>query len=911
MKQKIIVGIVAFALAFICGCSQDNEQATLDGDVDTQEEMESMDEESSVEPELPRLPDCLSGNEPAGCAEAPRLKDWTCRQGWSQIPAFTDEGGHEHVPEGLEQIHICRPQPRTQCASSHMQLPGDEDCRRIGTKCPVSEDGFLDQADIRSLAEEFDGPIVYVKADATGYGNGRRNSPYNSVNDALQAGQEDGSIIALSAGTFEEELILNSQLALVGACVDETILRSAGSMESGTITLTRSAEVLITNLTVTGDNPGIILRKVTATPIFRNMVVDGALLGGITLMGNYGVEISNVAVRNVKPVIGTGGGYGLLAFESSNATISHSVFEDNVGGGFLVAGDDGKSTTIDATNVFIGYTEQYEAEAGGRGIEIQVESFVTLTGVHILHAYETGIISGGNAPQRGPDLTIADVTIEGTRMVSNNRGIGMECSLGGSLTASQLLVEGNHDVGLFFDANGMEGQTDVKITDLIVRDTKSLPGHRSGAGLGIQKGAAVVMERAMFSRNRLAGIYLSQSESTVISSLEGEDLVILDTETSQGDAGNGLECQLGTRTKIQRMLLERNTGIGMFIWGRLPDSPAVAEMQDITVRDTQQAPEGLFGRGINIQYAVNSSFERIVLERNFNTGIFSAGDTIKGTPDISFKQVLVRDTEAPENYYQGRGIDIGLGGKYSFSQLVVESSRVLGILMGSEAGHERGILEFTDILVRDTQNASWGVINNGNGFEAWGNVSVMIKRGLFERNSCQAMMFGLGAKSEIESLTIEQTRICDCGQIPEGEEGSCIENGKNLGNGSGLSIIDSADVDISRFSISESDFVGVFIAKNGMVELHDGAIYENEIGVNVLVEDYNLDKIQDNVMVYNNGTDFAQKEMPIPEINDLLEIEETHQQYHGISGNKHQSDCINKHTGKRTDLRSLNAAFFP
>ena len=121
-------------------------------------------------------PDGAGSEEPVLPApDLPRLTDWECPEGWIPTPAGEGE------PWAFS---YCAPPPRRACEGASLQLPGDPECRRLGTACPEGGDGFPEEAELRALAPGFDGVIRYVDAGARLGGDGSRGAPFRTVAEA-------------------------------------------------------------------------------------------------------------------------------------------------------------------------------------------------------------------------------------------------------------------------------------------------------------------------------------------------------------------------------------------------------------------------------------------------------------------------------------------------------------------------------------------------------------------------------------------------------------------------------------------------------------------------------------------------------------------------------------------------------
>lgn len=129
-----------------------------------------------------------------------------CPANWRETPLGEDE-----------EVRVCDPWPeggRSECSPVEVHLPGEPECRPIGSVCP---DGRWAQ----DLGR--DRPIVYVLAGASPGANGSQEAPFGTITEALSAVGE-GAVIAIGEGIYEEPLIVPNDVTLWGACVARTVI---------------------------------------------------------------------------------------------------------------------------------------------------------------------------------------------------------------------------------------------------------------------------------------------------------------------------------------------------------------------------------------------------------------------------------------------------------------------------------------------------------------------------------------------------------------------------------------------------------------------------------------------------------------------------------------------------------------
>ena len=256
------------------------------------------------------------GSDPLPVPEPPRLSDWACPEGW--LPSPYGEG----EPWAFS---ACAPPVRRECDGASRQLPGEAECRRLGTPCPETEDGLPTEADLRSLAPGFEGEIRYVRAEAPGGGDGSRDAPFSTLADALER-PGSGVIVALAPGVHRARAAVRGSVAVVGSCVGETTVQAlplrGGELPYQATLLLGDGDVLATNLRLTGARVGIRVENGLGTATVRSVLVEAAAwVGIIVIRSSPGILLEDVVVRDVVPPPADRFAAGLVVTESGGVRL--------------------------------------------------------------------------------------------------------------------------------------------------------------------------------------------------------------------------------------------------------------------------------------------------------------------------------------------------------------------------------------------------------------------------------------------------------------------------------------------------------------------------------------------------------------------------------------------------------------
>jgi len=176
--------------------------------------------------------------------------------------------------------------PAEACGAGTLALPGETSCR------PVRSCGQGTWGDI-----PIDGFTVHVDASHTGGSNGSIDQPFTSIGAAV-ASAAPGDRIAVAAGTYVEQVVVDRGVTIMGVCPEQVIVRPPNASSAGFGVIGDGAR--ISGLTVTGPGFGIgvdggddlVIDHVHLHDLGRNGVYesDG--------MGPAGVEIRDSLIEH-------------------------------------------------------------------------------------------------------------------------------------------------------------------------------------------------------------------------------------------------------------------------------------------------------------------------------------------------------------------------------------------------------------------------------------------------------------------------------------------------------------------------------------------------------------------------------------------------------------------------------------
>jgi len=265
------------------------------------------------------------------------------------------------------------------------------------------------------------------------------------------------------------------------------------------------------------------------------------------------------------------------------------------------------------------------------------------------------------------------------------RGLNADSYFGSThVTVRQSLFEKNHDLGLFIEAAG------ASLERSVVRGTT--PSGGLGRGIHLQDDeigapASITVTGSLLEENAEVGLYLSGSDAVVSASLVRDTVPGTFRPDASGIAAeesghSGMRATLSVDTSI----IERTIGLGFTLSG------SSTTIHRSIVRDTQSEATHIFGRGINIQQdsetggAGELMLSESLVERNVSGGLFVLGS------NATVERIVIRDTRPTPEGAGGRGVnlqyhvDTGAPAHATIKNSLITQNREYGVLLiGSDA----------------------------------------------------------------------------------------------------------------------------------------------------------------------------------------------------------------------------------
>ncbi len=838
MKRFLFLPII-LALGLLCACNEEDNSNQPDGDwsvpADGDSEWSWTELDLPIEaPSGPRLPDCLSGDSPEGCAQAPQLsscpagvtafgcptppalENWNCPTSWRSVALFSNENGEADPPQELSGVTACQPPSApTDCPADQRAQLGETVCVPIGSACP--------SGDFPEPPANTDGTVRYVRQGSTN-GNGTQAAPYASIAQAISAAAA-GDVILIGPGTYVDLLQIDKPLTLIGACVAKTRLKvpqGNGDLDTAAIHI-QEASVTLKNLALMGQQNGLTIKGESAVVTASGLLIEDASGSGIRISSGV-LRLSGSRIANSISSYAGGTGQGITALDGATLTISDSVLEGNRDAAISLRGQRGdipSSATLN--NVLLRNTHKGAASYSGFGLALYDGAQARLSAVWLDRNHGAGILATAATPGLLPYLELTDVAVTDTQPnESDEYGRGLHADGGANISAQRLLLSGNHEIGLYLSDVG----SSLDATDLWIVDSLPSPNGDLSSALWLQSGAQATIKRGVIDRAGGVGVFATSVASSTATQLTFSDLVVRNTlENSNGRPDSGIQLQAGATLSLTRALLIGNRDSGLLCLGSEQSGPTLAQLTDVTVRDTWSADYSSNGRGIWVQQGARVELSRGLIANNRMAGLYVFDEyddmPIHEPSTLIASDVVVCDTAPNPGGKGGHGLNIENGGTVELSRVRFESNTELGILLSNTGVALASMLTAEDLSVLDTQANAEG--DYGRGLEVQDGSVASVTRSVFDNNRDIAVFASSYQSLSQTELTLDQTLIRN------------TQLNKLGGFGRGLAVQHGALAEVHQLRLSDNRDHAIFAYGNRKEQQQEYQTYLELY--DVLVED--------------------------------------------------------------------------
>ena len=642
-----------------------------------------------------------------------------------------------------------------------------------------------------------DSGVVYV--DGRADGDGSRESPLRSIQEALEVAQRrNATVVALADGTYAEGVDFvrgHDGITLHGRCSARVILDAGGldrqlAMQfyapSGAPTFGASG------LTLRGaDVGGLRVRGATVT--LRDVRLEGLSDLGMQLEEGSDVTLEDVVVTGTRASRG-GWAEGLRVTDDAQLLARGLRIEDSVGVGIYMDGAGARATFEDL--VVRGLTRERGPTTAGLAVFENTEA--TLVGGSV-EAPEDGVavsVPGGTLVLRGTELTGG--------AAASPVGAGLDVREGGVATLSGVSLSALAGFGVYALGEGTRlDAEDVTLTG-VVADARN-----SGRGVEVNGGARATLSRVTVREVTDTACFVGGGDVHI------EDSTLSDTrEREEGGGGRGVEVGTGGTATLRGSRVTDNVEVGVFV-----GNGSELTLDDVDLAFTHARADGRRGVGLEVIDSVATvTGSRITGNQLIN--LLVAGDS-----QVDLIDTELRDTRGNTNGGAGWGVQASDGARLTMTGGGVYESAAVGVFLANGAS---GVLR--DVEVADTYRLRG--VRSAAGVMAYAGANVTIEGGTVRDNEGPGLaVYGADADvvdttlvrntyaavavHEAATVTIEGVRIEDTVQGADGGTlGILVESGAG----------GRPNVTVRDASIGPHSVAGVWITGPGSLTLEDSEI---------------------------------------------------------------------------------------
>jgi hypothetical protein len=326
--------------------------------------------------------------------------------------------------------------------------------------------------------------------------------------------------------------------------------------------------------------------------------------------------------------------------------------------------------------------------------------------------------------------------------------------------------------------------------------------------------------------------------NTIEGTLVVEDSVAMRLGT--GSTGLSVLTTIGamgeTLVRFERVAFDE-----LYTGGFYATAGASLELVDVAIRtrpDIVVTDVGIFAGG-----GSSLVLERVFLDRpSFQgVGIGDLGASIAAT------DVVIRDVALDTKTGRAQGVEIAEGATGSLTRVLIERASGYGALV------DRSAVDVLDLVVRDTRPVASGVEEGiGRALQVQLGSSVTGSRVLVSGSHEVGIVASYASTVALTDVEVALTRESPCG------EPDCVRGGIGVG------AYAEGHVDLSRFRLHSHALAGAQVAVRGEMDLRDGYVTDNPVGINVQIDGYDSSRLDRNVAFDRNGQNLDTTSLPVP-----------------------------------------------
>lgn len=606
---------------------------------------------------------CPAPSDPPDAPAEVMPPQMTCPASWTA----SDLGGGTSV---------CTPFPTgpTDCPNLLMaRFPGEAACRAPGVPCPTGD-----------WPEGLGGTVIYVRPGATN-GDGTMGTPYGTVAEA-QTAATAGTTIALSKGTHAGTIELPDDVAIVGACVEQTQLDGTGSAAS-TVRVSSGRKGTIRNLFIRARGTGVAVTGAGSSATLEGVVIREG-------RGNASIDVASGAqVQGHDVFLGESETRGIRVSSGGRLELDRLVVDRASRIGIFVGSANSLATLRDVS--ITNMQPDRTSDEFGRAIDIESGGAIVAERMYVGRARDLAVYVN----HAGSSFSVVDGVIEDTlpRVSDDGQGDALHILGGSRLDLSRVWIDGSKSDHIFMVGTNSANTTTASIADAVFTTADQQVGGGDGFGIRVFDAARLTLERAVIEETYSTALYVEDADSL----LDLVDVRVKDVGTlrSSGSA-TALRAEQSGRITATRLAFENLTGKAIHVEGPI----ASADVSDVSV---SHAGFGscLVCSGLCAHGGGKLVGERVRVEGAFGRGLnASDADSLVDVEHVAVRQSSPAPvcTSGPRQL-PGDGVGVIDGGRLEISWFLIEQNPGGGVVVENYIGipaEGEGVYA-TDGVVRD------------------------------------------------------------------------------------------------------------------------------------------------------------------------------------------------------------------
>ena len=476
----------------------------------------------------------------------------------------------------------------------------------------------------------------------------------------------------------------------------------------------------------------IVLEDASAT--LSRVSISRALAGGIFALGpSATVTADQLVLRDTLGQPADGSATGILVQPGSTLSVTRTLIERTKNAAVWLDGAD----TVTFADVIVRDTTALDAPGpsnGGRAFLVQEGTSLEVDRA-LVDRTEGLAFAAFEASMRLGDVLVRDVT---PSAIEPTFAYGVGLDTGGSVVAARVRIERPGIAGCVANAGTMD------LEDVTIR------ALADGTAVQAQDAAAITARRVLVEDGSGSGLVAAGGTLTV------EDAIVRrqSVSPSSGELGSGLAAGAGGHLTATRVRIEEATQVAIGI------DAATMTLAEVQVAETRPRPsDGAGGHGVHVQRAGTVGIDRGLVERSGGAGIYVIGEGSQAT----LRDITVRDTQGARfmdvDGILGHGLSAMDGARVEVMGGLFERNREVGVVAFLDAQVTLVDVDVLDTLERACIASGCAIGGAGTGIAAFENATVTASRFAVRRSALAGVQLGRGGQIDLHEGEVTDNTV--------------------------------------------------------------------------------------------------------------------------------------------------------